>query len=97
VELGVRDGTIVETGRAPRSAMGPDWTQLLLGTEGTLGFFTAACLQIHELPESRVMMGFAAKDTLLAMEFSRMLVQKGIRPAVLRIYDPLETSMALNS
>ena len=102
VEFVLPDGSILETGRAPRSAMGPDWTQLLLGTEGTLGFFTAARLQIHPLPEARVMLGFAApgsgaEATVLAMEFSRRLVQDGIRPAVLRIYDPLETSMALNS
>lgn len=103
VEFVLPDGSILETGRAPRSAMGPDWTQLLLGTEGTLGFFTAACLQIHRLPESRVMMGFAAPGgsesgaATQAMEFSRKLVQDGIRPAVLRIYDPLETTMALNS
>jgi alkyldihydroxyacetonephosphate synthase len=103
VEFVLPDGTILETGRAPRSAMGPDWTQLLLGTEGTLGFFTAARLQIHPLPEARVLMGFGAPGvdglsaTKLAMEFSKRLVQDGIRPAVLRIYDPLETSMALNS
>jgi alkyldihydroxyacetonephosphate synthase len=102
VEFVLPDGTVVETGRAPRSAMGPDWTQLLLGTEGTLGFFTAARLQIHPLPQSRVMMGFGSpgedslQATRRAMTFSRRLVQEGIRPAVLRIYDPLETSMALS-
>ncbi|MGK5082835.1 FAD-binding oxidoreductase [Bdellovibrionota bacterium FG-1] len=100
VEFVLPDGSVVEAGRAPRSAMGPDWTQLLLGSEGTLGFFTAACLQIHTLPEGRVAMGFAAngdQPIVQAMDFARKLVQDGIRPAVLRIYDPLETSMALSS
>ena len=97
VEFVLPDGTITETGRAPRSAMGPDWTQLLLGSEGTLGFFTAACLQVHQYPETREMLGFGAKDVVLAMDFSRKLMQDGLRPAVLRIYDPLETSVAVNS
>lgn len=97
VEFVLPDGTIAETGRAPRSAMGPDWTQLLLGTEGTLGFFTAALLQIHPLPKSRVCMSWAARDVVQATAFARTAMQEGLRPAVLRIYDPLETSMALNS
>ena len=97
VEFVLPDGTIAETGRAPRSAMGPDWTQLLLGSEGTLGFFTAACLQVHELPEKRVFMGFGAQEWGRALDFSREIVQKGLRPSVLRIYDPLETSLTVNS
>jgi alkyldihydroxyacetonephosphate synthase len=97
LECVLADGTVLESGRAPRSAMGPDWTQLLLGSEGTLCFFTAARLQISKLPEKRVMMGFAASDVERALEFSRALLQGGLRPSVLRIYDPLETSLALNS
>jgi alkyldihydroxyacetonephosphate synthase len=97
LEVVLPDGTILETGRAPRSAMGTDWTQLFLGSEGTLGFFTAACLQIHSIPETRVMMGFGAPGVGHALEFARTLMQFGLRPAVLRIYDPLETSLTLNS
>lgn len=97
VEFVLPDGTVLETGRAPRSATGPDWTQLLLGSEGTLGFFTAACLQVHPMPEVRVMLGFGAKELTHALGFAREMMQKGLRPSVLRIYDPLETSLTLNS
>lgn len=97
VEFVLPDGTVTHTGRAPRSAMGPDWTQLLLGTEGTLGFFTAACLQVHAIPQARIMEGFAAPDIRTALEFTRQIMQNGLRPAVLRIYDPMETSLTLNS
>jgi alkyldihydroxyacetonephosphate synthase len=97
MECVLPDGTIAETGRAPRSAMGPDWTQLLLGSEGTLAFFTAACLQVHEFPETRIMMSFGAGEMAQALQFGRTVLQQGMRPSVLRIYDPLETSLTLNS
>ena len=93
MEIVLPDGTVVESGRAPRSAMGPDWTQLFLGSEGTLGFLTTARLQISRYPEKRIALGFGAKSTELAVDFTRELLQRGIRPAALRIYDPLETSL----
>jgi alkyldihydroxyacetonephosphate synthase len=97
LECVLPDGSVVETGRAPRSAMGPDWTQLLLGSEGTLAFLTAARLQVHRYPESRVLMGFGAPDMPSSLEFTRRLMQEGLRPAVLRISDPLETSLFIAS
>jgi len=97
LECVLPDGTSGWTGRAPRSAMGPDWTQLLLGSEGTLAIFTAARLQIHRLPEKRIFLGFAAEQLVQALGFARRLVQDGIRPAALRIYDPQEASLALDS
>jgi alkyldihydroxyacetonephosphate synthase len=97
LECVLPDGTVIETGRAPRSAMGPDFTQFLLGTEGTLCFFTAALLQVHNSPEAREMTSFEAKDAYLAMDFARRLMQEGLRPSALRIYDPLETALTLSS
>ncbi len=97
VEFVLPDGAVIETGRAPRSAMGPDWTQLLLGSEGTLGFFTAARLQVSELAEKRIFWGLAADSLEQAMRFGRLAMQRGCRPAALRIYDSQDTKLAMNS
>lgn len=97
MEIVLPSGEILEAGRAPRSAMGPDWTQLFLGSEGTLGFFTVATLQISKMPARRELMGFGARDVAHALRFTREIVQRGLRPAVLRIYDPIETTLFLPS
>ncbi|HTL12208.1 MAG TPA: FAD-binding oxidoreductase, partial [Bdellovibrionota bacterium] len=96
LEIVLPDGQMAVTGRAPRSATGPDWTQLLLGSEGTLGIFTAGCMQVHPTPEHREFLGFGAADVEKAMEFSRTLMQSGLRPSVMRIYDGLETSLTVS-
>ena len=44
-------GTLA-TGRAPRSAAGPDLRQLLLGSEGTFGVITEITAMVRPLPET---------------------------------------------
>jgi len=96
LEVVLPNGKVVETSRAPRSAMGPDWTQLLLGSEGTLGVVTSATMQIHRLPEKKAFLSFSAKEISHAIHFARNLMQSGVRPAVIRIYDSLETSLTVS-
>lgn len=97
LEVVLPTGEVIETGRAPRSAMGPDWTQLLLGSEGSLCIFTAATLQIQPIAKHRIFRGFAARDMDLAFRWTREVMQAGLRPAALRVYDPLETQLTQSS
>ena len=47
LEVVLADGTVVRTGGAPAAAVGPDLTQLFLGSEGTLGIVTRVWLRAH--------------------------------------------------
>jgi alkyldihydroxyacetonephosphate synthase len=90
LDVTLADGTSITTGGSPRAAVGPDLTQIFVGSEGTLGVITGARLRVHPLPasERRAAYGFATfADALDAM---RRTVQRGATPAVFRLYDATE-------
>ncbi|MYX95064.1 FAD-binding protein [Streptomyces sp. SID486] len=88
------EGTL-ETGRAPRSAAGPDLRQLILGSEGAFGVITSVTVRIRPLPESRVYEGWRFGSFEEGAAALRRLAQDGPRPTVLRLSDETETLIGL--
>jgi len=84
-------GEIIETDGPSRALRGPSWTQLLCGSEGTLGIITSARLRVSPAPQLRVFRGFDIEDIASGVAAIRRVVQKGLRPAVVRLYDELDT------
>jgi alkyldihydroxyacetonephosphate synthase len=84
-------GEVIETDGPSRALRGPDWTQLLLGSEGTLGVITSARLRLSPAPQLRVFRGFEVDDVATGVAAIRRVLQKGLRPAVIRLYDELDT------
>lgn len=85
----------LETLEIPARAVGPDLTQLVVGSEGTLGVITDVTVRIHPLPEEQRYMGFFFKDFISGVDASRTVVQEGLTPAVLRLSDAEETQFGL--
>src|SRR5690606_14116477 len=50
LDVALADGRRITTGGWPRAAVGPDLTQLFVGSEGTLGVVTGARLRLHPAP-----------------------------------------------
>ncbi|GAA3207335.1 hypothetical protein GCM10020256_02940 [Streptomyces thermocoprophilus] len=92
--LATPQGTL-DTGRAPRSAAGPDLRQLFLGSEGAFGVITSVTVRVRPRPAARRFEGwrFASFDTGAAA--LRRLAQDGPRPTVLRLSDETETLIGL--
>jgi alkyldihydroxyacetonephosphate synthase len=92
LEVVLADGAIVRTdGHGPRASTGPSLTQLLVGSEGTLGVITEARLRIHPRPggRERGAYGFAAFSE--GLDVCRRVLRRGATPAVLRLYDRTES------
>lgn len=84
-------GEVIETVVTPRSAAGPDWAQVILGSEGTLGIITKAVMKIYPYPESRLFRGFVFGGVHDALESIRQIMRAGVAPAAIRLYDELDT------
>jgi alkyldihydroxyacetonephosphate synthase len=86
------DGTIVHTGGTPAAAVGPDLTQLFLGSEGTLGVITRVWLRAHPLPAAERRAAYTFASFADGIEACRTILRRGATPAVLRLYDEIETA-----
>jgi alkyldihydroxyacetonephosphate synthase len=91
VEVVLADGTILQTGHGPAAAMGPDLTHLFLGSEGTLGVVTRVWLRAHPVPTHERRAAYTFPDFESGIEACRLILRRGATPAVLRLYDAVET------
>ena len=71
-------------------------TQLFVGAEGTLGVCTAARVRVKRLAEEQILRAYSFKGVERGLEAIRALLQSGLRPAVVRLYDEFDTVMALS-
>lgn len=74
---------------------GPDWTQAFVGAEGTLGVITSIELRVHPLEDRFALAGVRFPSLQAGLQGFRRILQAGLRPSVLRLYDPLDTWMAM--
>jgi alkyldihydroxyacetonephosphate synthase len=86
------EGTIAEARPGPRSAVGPALHELFIGSEGALGVVLEAVLRISRLPAAVLGRGYDFADLRSGLEAMREIVQRDLRPYVLRLYDVEDTA-----
>lgn len=91
LEVVVPPGRVVELKPHPRTATGPDLRRLFIGSEGVFGIVTKAVLKVWPYPEKRVKLSFATESFEEALEYVWAILRAGARPAVIRVYDWIET------
>ncbi len=97
LEVVLADGTVVRTGgHGPRSATGPDLTQLFVGSEGTLGVITEGRFRVHPVPGAEGRRAYGFRSFAEGLDACRRILRRGATPAVLRLYDETESGRSFD-
>lgn len=86
---------VLDLGRAPASAAGPDLRQLIVGSEGVFGVITAVRVRVHPVPETTRYEAWSFPDFGTGAAALRAVVQNGTGPTVIRLSDEAETGVNL--
>jgi alkyldihydroxyacetonephosphate synthase len=86
---------VVDLGRAPASAAGPDLRHLLMGSEGVFGVITRVRVRVHPVPTATRYEAWSFPDFATGADALRAVVQTGTGPTVIRLSDEAETGVNL--
>ena len=88
LEVVLADGTIIWTGaNTLKYSTGYHLTQLMVGSEGTLGFVTKIVVKLLPLPKHNLLMLASFNDAAKACEAVAKIFQKGITPSALEFME----------
>lgn len=86
---------VLDLGRAPASAAGPDLRQLIVGSEGVFGVISRVRVRVHPIPETTRYEAWSFPDFATGAAALRAVVQNGTGPTVIRLSDEAETGVNL--
>jgi alkyldihydroxyacetonephosphate synthase len=82
---------VLATRPVPHASTGPSLREMVLGSEGRLGVITEATVQVHRLPERRMILGYLFPDWSRALTAMREIAECEADPSVTRVSDARET------
>ena len=89
-------GEVIDTVPVNRHAVGPELTQLFVGSEGTLGVITRVTVRLVPLPAHRRFEAVSLPSLQAGIDGLRTAMQRGLRPAVIRFYDAEAAAASLS-
>ncbi len=86
---------VLDLGRAPESAAGPDLRELMIGSEGVFGVITRVRVRVHPVAAATRYEAWSFGDFATGADALRAVVQTGTGPTVIRLSDEAETGVNL--
>ncbi len=87
-------GTLVVRA-VPSTSTGPSTREMVLGSEGRLGIITEVTVQVHRLPENRLMLAYLFPSFEAGLAAMQEISTSDAHPSVTRVSDQFETQMSL--
>ncbi len=86
---------VLELGRGPASAAGPDLRELIVGSEGVFGIITRVRLRVHPVAETTRYEAWSFPDFATGAAALRAVTQTATGATVVRLSDEAETGVNL--
>jgi alkyldihydroxyacetonephosphate synthase len=86
--------TVLATRPVPSQSTGPSVREMVLGSEGRLGVITEVTVQVHRVPERRVVLGYLFPSWAAGVAAMREISASDAAPSVTRVSDARETAFS---
>lgn len=90
-------GDVLALRPLPSTATGPSVREMVLGSEGRLGIITEVTVQVHRLPEQRVILGYLFPSWEAGLAAMQEIAASDAAPIVTRVSDANETKFSFST
>jgi alkyldihydroxyacetonephosphate synthase len=90
----VMPGKVLEIRPLPHTSTGPSVREMVLGSEGRLGVITEVTVQVHRIPEVRLILGYLFPSWEAGLAAMQEISTSDAHPSITRVSDAKETAFS---
>ena len=90
----VLPGKVLAVRPVPSTSTGPSVREMVLGSEGRLGVITEVTVQVHRIPEERVVLGYFFPSWAAGLAAMHDISVSDATPTITRVSDEYETAFS---
>jgi alkyldihydroxyacetonephosphate synthase len=90
----VMPGKVLQIRPLPHTSTGPSVREMVLGSEGRLGVITEVTVQVHRIPEVRVILGYLFPSWESGLAAMQEISTSDAHPSITRVSDEKETAFS---